>query len=103
MKRIILGEAHDILKILPVDQLVMFNKIRQDGPTWEAFKDFVQAQKYIKLDTIYRLRRPKTLDDTIKNAVEHDYHCGRIASYVVLLQIMENAHTELERREGRKK
>jgi hypothetical protein len=94
MKRIILGEAHDILKIMPVDQLVMFDNIRQNDGMWEAFKSFVQTQKQIKLDTIYRLRRPKTLDDTVKNAVEHDYHCGKIASYVVLLQIMENARAE---------
>lgn len=100
-KKRILGEAIDILKIMPVEQVIAFNKIRQNGVMWQAWQEFVQLQKQIKLDRIYRLRRPKSIDDTVKNAVEHDYHCGKIAGYVVILQIMENAGKELERREGR--
>ena len=99
VKKMVIGETTDILQILPAEQLQMFASIRQNAKMWESFKSFVQAQKQIKMDQIYRLRRPKTVDDTVKNAVEHDYYCGRISSYVILLQIMENAGEELERRE----
>jgi len=101
MKRIILGEAMDILKIMPLEQLVMFNHIRKNDAMWESFKGFAQTQKQIKLDKIYRLRRPRSQDDVIKNSVEHEYYTARIASLVVLLQIMENAGSELEKREGK--
>jgi len=102
-KKIILGESHDILKVLPVDILSSFIMIRRDPKLWQAFNDFVGMQKQIKLDQIYRLRRPKSVDDAVKNAVEHDYHCGKIAGLVVLLQIMENAGRELEARERKAK
>jgi hypothetical protein len=39
----------------------------------------------------------------IKNAVEHEYFAGRIAEMVILLQIMENASDEMERRERKSK
>lgn len=99
MKKIILGEAHDILRVMPADQLAAFAGIKNNKKAWGSIQQFVGDQKQIKLDQIYRLRRPKTLDDTVKNAVEHDYHCGKIAAYVVILQIIANAGEELERRE----
>jgi len=102
MKKIVLGEAQDLLKIMPIEQVIAFNKLRQNGVMWEAFKEFVLMCKQIKLDQIYRLRRPKSVDDTVKNAVSHDYYCGNIAFGVVVLQIMENATRELERREGKR-
>lgn len=102
MKRIILGETHDILKVMPVDQLKFFYEIRMDEKKWKALTDFVLAQKQVKLDAMYRLRRPKSQDDIVHNAVEHEYYAGRIASDVILLQIAENAGDELERRERTK-
>lgn len=99
MKRIILGEAQDILAILPSDQLKAFDRMRHDKAVWEPLQQFCYDQKQIKLDCMYRLRRPKTQDEVIKNAIEHEYYAARIASLVVLLQVMENAAGELERRE----
>lgn len=102
-KRVILGETQELLKILPAEQLIAFAKIKQNGVMFKALLDFVGIIKQIKMDRIYRLRRPKTIDDTVKNAVEHDYYCGNIVALVLILQLIENAGEELERRERRSK
>ncbi len=81
----------------------MFVKMRHDPEIWENLKQFSLEQKGIKMDEIYRLRRPKNQDDIIKNAIEHEYYAARIAALVVLLQVCENASDELERRERGKK
>jgi hypothetical protein len=98
-KALVLGEVHDILRNMPADQLRYFYEMRQNKKNWEALLSFFKDQKQMKMDSIYRLRRPKTQDDMIKNAVEHEYYAGRIAADVVFLQIAENAGDELERRE----
>lgn len=103
MAKVILGECSDILRIMPVEQLSMFVKMRLDKEIWEQFQKFAREQKDIKMDQIYRLRRPKTQDDVTRNAIEHEYYAARIASLVVLLQLMENAQDELERRERKSK
>lgn len=102
MRKLILGECADILRVLPVEQLSMFVKMRLDTEIWENIQKFSREQKEIKMDQIYRLRRPKTQDDVLKNAIEHEYYAARISSLVVLLQLMENAQDELERRERKK-
>lgn len=99
----VLGECVDILRLLPVEQLSMFVKMRLDPIIWENLQKFAREQKEIKMDQIYRLRRPKTQDDVLRNAIEHEYYAARIASLVVLLQLCENAQEELERRERKKK
>ena len=103
MKKIILGEAHDVLRTMPSEQLAFFAKIRQDTKGWEVLQSYVKDQKFIHMDKIYRLRRPKTQDDLIKNQMDHEYYAGRIADMVLLLQICANASNELERRERRAK
>jgi len=103
MAKVILGECSDILKIMPAEQLNMFVKMRLDKEIWEQFQKFAREQKDIKMDQIYRLRRPKTQDDVLRNAIEHEYYAARISSLVVLLQLMENAQDELERRERKSK
>jgi len=102
-KRIITGESQDTLKSMSGDELKMFNEIRNDEDMWEAIKQFSYSQKQIKLDQMYRLRRPKTQDDVINNAIRHEYYAGRIAGLVVLLQIIENAGNELQQRERKAK
>jgi hypothetical protein len=102
MKKQLLGECVDILKILPSEQLNMFTKMRLDPEIWDNFQKFAREQKEIKMDQIYRLRRPKTQDDVLRNSIEHEYYAARITSLVVLLQLMENAQEELERRERKK-
>lgn len=77
----------------------MFAKLRLDESTWDLLKKFVHDQKMIKMDAIYRLRRPKNQDEFLRNALDHEYYASRIASLVILLQIIENAQDELERRE----
>lgn len=99
MKKLILGECHDIIRAMPVEQLAFFSKIRQNAKDWESFKTFVREQKFIHMDKIYRLRRPKSQDDLIKNQMDHEYFAGRIADMVLILQICENASDEIERRE----
>lgn len=98
-----IGECHDILRIISLSQLKMFDKLRKDSDFWETFQSFVRDQKLIKLDKIYRLRRPKSNDDIIKNAIELEYYAARISGLVVLLQLMENAEDELERRDRKKR
>jgi hypothetical protein len=102
MKKLILGECADILRVLPSEQLNMFAKMRLDTEIWENMQKFAKEQKDIKMDQIYRLRRPKTQDDVLKNAIEHEYYAARITSLVIILQLMENAQDELERRERKK-
>jgi len=102
MKKQILGECADILRTLPVEQLEMFTKMRLDTQIWENIQKFAREQKEIKMDQIYRLRRPKTEDDVLRNAIEHEYYAARITSLVVLLQLIENAQDELESRERKK-
>ena len=102
MKKLILGECADILRVLPSEQLNMFAKMRLDTEIWDNMQKFAREQKDVKMDQIYRLRRPKTQDDVLKNAIEHEYYAARITSLVVLLQLMENAQEELERRERKK-
>ncbi len=103
MKKPVLGEVHDILKTIPASQLEMFTRIRKDDKLWSAFKEFCRDQKMIKMDLIYRLRRPKSQDDLIRNGLEHEYYAGRIADLVLLLQLMENADSEIERRVRKEK
>jgi len=102
MKRQLLVEADYILRNLPVEQLSMFVKMRLDSEIWENLLKFAREQKEIKMDDIYRLKRPKTQDDVLKNAIEHEYYAARITSNVILLQLCENAQDELERRERKK-
>jgi len=102
MKKLILGECADILRVLPVEQLSMFAKMRLDKDIWDNMQKFAREQKDIKMEQIYRLRRPKTQDDVLRNAIEHEYYAARITSLVVMLQLMENAQDELERRERKK-
>ena len=102
MKKLILGECADILRVLPVEQLSMFAKMRLDKDIWDNMQKFAREQKDIKMEQIYRLRRPKTQDDVLKNAIEHEYYAARISSLVVFLQLIENAQDELERRERKK-
>jgi hypothetical protein len=101
--KIINFEVKQILENMPVEQLVAFAKIRGDEKLWSAFSNFVKDQKQIKLDQIYLFRRPKNIDDTVKNAIDHEYYSGRISGNALLLQIIENAPSEIERRERRKK
>jgi hypothetical protein len=103
VKKIMMGECYDILKMLPMEQLGMFSEIRKNEKMWSAFKRFCQDQKMIKMDSIYRLSRPRTQDDLIKNQIDQEYYKGRIADLVVLQQIMENADDELERRARKEK
>jgi hypothetical protein len=103
MKKPVLGEVHDILRIIPASQLEMFSRIRKDEKMWEAFQQYCRDQKYIKMDQIYRLNRPKSQDDLIKNQIDQEYYKGRIADLVLLLQIMENADDEIERRVRKEK
>lgn len=98
-KKIMPGEAHDILKVMPSEQLRFFYDVRHNKKNWEALQAYVQMQKNIKLDQMYRLRRPKSQDDVTKNAIEHEYYAGRIAGDVILLHLAEHAGSELERRE----
>jgi len=102
MAKQILGECSDILHVLPVEQLSMFAKMRLDPEIWDNLQKFSREQKDIKMDQIYRLRRPKTQDDVLRNAIEHEYYAARVAANVVLLQLCENAQDELERRERKK-
>lgn len=102
MKKLILGECTDILRAMSSEQLNMFAKMRLDTEIWENMQKFAKEQKDIKMEQIYRLRRPKTQDDILKNAIEHEYYAARITSLVVILQLMENAQEELERRERKK-
>jgi len=102
MKRQLLVETDYILRNLPVEQLSMFVKMRLDTEIWENLLKFAREQKEIKMDDIYRLKRPKTQDDVLKNAIEHEYYAARITSNVILLQLCENAQDELERRERKK-
>ena len=102
-KKIILGECSDILKSMSFEQLEFFNKIRKNDKDWAVFQQYVKDQKLIKMDQIYRLRRPKTQDDLIKNNGDHEYYAGRIADLVILLQICENAGEELEMRARKEK
>ena len=102
MKKQILGECADILRLLPVEQLSMFAKMRLDPLIWDNLQKFTREQKEIKMDQIYRLRRPKTHDDITRNAIEHEYYAARISANVILLQLCENAQDELERRERKK-
>jgi hypothetical protein len=99
MAKEVLGEAHDILINLPSDILKVFDDMRGNDMVWSTLKQFVIIQKGIKLDQIYRLRRPKSQDDILKNALDHEYYAARISSLVVLLQVIENAGDELERRD----
>ncbi len=103
MANVKIGEVEDILRIMPIEQLKIFAKMRLDKDIWPTFQQFAKDQRQIKLDQIYRLRRPRTEDDLIKNAVEHEYYAARIAGLVVILQLMENASNELERRERKEK
>lgn len=98
-KRVILGEVHDILRAMTGDQLMFFYELRHNAKLWEAMQSFVKAQKEIKLDHMYRLRRPKSQDDLVSHAMDKEYLAGRIAGDVAWLQIAENAGEELERRE----
>lgn len=98
-KKLILGECHDILRAIPIKQLNMFVKLRLDEEIWTELNNFAHDQKMIKMDAIYRLRRPKDQDEIIRNALDHEYYASRIASNAILLQIIENAQEELERRE----
>lgn len=99
MAKPIIGEATDILRNAPSEQLSVFVEIRNNEKMWDALRAFVRDQKMIKQDQIYRLRRPKDINDIIKNTVDHEYYASRIAGNVVLLQVIENASDELERRE----
>lgn len=103
MKKLLLGEAHDILQYLPLDQLKMFDKIRKDPIIWDGLQAFAKMQKDIKMDQIYRLRRPTNQDDILRNALDHEYYASRISSLVVLLQVAENADAEMERRDRKEK
>ena len=98
-KKIVLGESQDVLRSIPIEQLNMFVKLRLDDNIWTMLNKFVHDQKMIKMDSIYRLRRPKNQDEILRNALDHEYYASRIASLVILLQIIENAQDELERRE----
>jgi len=94
----VLGEVHDLLRVLPFEQLKMFAKIRETEVDWKAWNDFVKDEKQTKLDWIYRLKRPRNSDEMLKNAIDHEYYASRISGLVMLLQLMENASDELERR-----
>jgi hypothetical protein len=98
-KKVIPGEAHDILKVMPSEQLRFFYEIRNNEKQWDALQSYVRSQKAVKLDQMYRIRRPKTQDDLTKNAIEHEYCAARIAGDVLLLHLAENAGSELERRD----
>ena len=98
-----LGEVYDILRAMPISQLNFFAKIRLSDEDWKIFKEFSLSQKQIKMDEIYRLNRPRSQDDMIKNQIDQEYYKGRIADLIILLQIMENASHELERREKKVK
>lgn len=99
VKKLILGESQDILRAIPSEQLMAFVKLRNDEEMWKNLQIYFREQKFHKMDTIYRFRRPKDQDGVIKNAIEHEYYAGRIAEMVVLLQVIENAADELTRRE----
>jgi len=103
MKKLILGEAQDILRSISIEELKMFDKIRKAPTLWEPLKAFTKNQKDLKMDQIYRLRRPKTQDEVLRNAIEHEYYAARISSGVIFLQICENAAAEMERRETKDK
>ena len=67
MKKLVIGEVHDILRVMPFEQLEFFTRIRKNEKDWKTFQQYVRDQKLIKMDQIYRLRRPKTQDDIVKN------------------------------------
>jgi hypothetical protein len=98
-----LGEVHDLLRIIPVEQLRFFSRIRKNADDWKAFLQFCGDQKQYKLTQIYKLKRPVGQDELVRNAIEHEYLAARITSLVLLLQLMENADEELERRERKAK
>ncbi len=50
-----------------------------------------------------QLPEAKSQDDLIRNGLEHEYYAGRIADLVLLLQLMENADSEIERRVRKEK
>lgn len=102
-KKILLGECHDLLKILPIEQLKFFSRIRKSTDDWKAFLQFCGDQKQFKMDQIYRLKRPMSQDEVLRNAIEHEYLASRITSLVLILQLMENADEEIERRERKDK
>ena len=72
MKKEKLGEVEDILRVMSIEQLKMFSGMRLDKHIWTNFQQYVSDKKQMKLDQIYRLRRPRTNDDLVKNAVEHE-------------------------------
>lgn len=102
-RKMTLGETDVILQNLPIEQLKMFAKMRLDPDIWTNMQGFTRDQKQIKVDAIYRFKRPRTNDDLVKNAVDHEYYAARITALVVLLQLMENASDEIERRERKEK
>ncbi|MFA6069760.1 MAG: hypothetical protein WC810_14350 [Janthinobacterium sp.] len=99
----ILGETHDMLRILPLEQVQLFAKIRENEKEWITWNKYVYDQKQIKLNRIYCLKRPKSNDELIRNAVDHEYYVARISSLALLLELMENASSELERRARKEK
>lgn len=99
MKKQILAESEIILRQIPLEQLKMFDSWKKNEETWTTLKEFVRFQKAVKTDEIYRLRRPRSQDEMVRNAIEHEYYAARISSLVVLLQIAENAEDEMNRRE----
>src|SRR3990167_4256617 len=102
-KKLMLGEFHDLLKILPFEQLKMFAAIRENGEQWTMWNKYVHDQKQILLDRIYRLKRPKSNDEMLKNTIDHEYYSARIAQMAIELQLMENASYELELRARKEK
>lgn len=94
----VLGEVHDVLRILPFEQLKMFAATRLNEVQWDMWNRFVYDQKLMKMDQMYRLKRPKTADEMLRNTIDHEYYSARISGLVMLLQLMENASDELERR-----
>lgn len=98
-----LGEVHDLLRIISFEQLKMFAKIREDEVQWGMWNNYVGDQKQMLLDKIYRLKRPKDQDEMLRNTVDHEYYSARIAQMAIELQLMENAGDELERRARKEK
>lgn len=100
---LLLGEAYDFLKTATVELLTQLDRIKADPKLYEALKKYNFDHKQLKMDQMYRLKRPRNEDDLIKNAIDHEYYAGRIASIVILLQVIENAAGEIERRERKAK
>lgn len=102
-KKVILGEAHDLLRLLPLELLKLFDSIRKDDKRWEPLQKYVRLRKDMKMDRIYRLKRPQNQDEIIRNAIDHEYHAATITELAVFLQLCENASDEMERRERKEK